>query len=82
MKTINGIKLYDTKELALLLDVTTATIYGIRAKGLIKFTKIGTGYYYSEQAVRDYLLGKFPKGEERANLSGLGSHHKTNNETK
>lgn len=58
MITINEVKLYDTQELATMLNVNRSTISKLRVKGLIKFTRIGRRLYTSEEALRLYLNGR------------------------
>ena len=57
MLEINNVKLYDTEELAALLNVSKPTISKLRNKGKLKFTRIGKKLYTSEQALNDYLNG-------------------------
>lgn len=58
MIEIEGVKLYDTEELATLFSVNRSTISKLRVKGLIKFTRIGRKLYTSEDALRLYLNGR------------------------
>lgn len=57
MLEIKNVKLYDTEELAALLNVSKPTISKLRKNGLIKYTRIGKKLYTSEQALNDYLNG-------------------------
>ena len=57
MLEIKNVKLYDTAELAALLNVSIPTISKLRNKGKLKFTRIGRKLYTSEQALNDYLNG-------------------------
>ena len=58
MITIDGVKLYDTQELATMLNVNRSTISKLRVRGQIKFTRIGRRLYTSEGALRLYLNGR------------------------
>lgn len=57
MLEIDGVKLYDTQELATMFNVSRTTISKLRVKGKIKFTRIGRKLYTSEEALRLYLNG-------------------------
>ncbi len=57
MKIINGIRMYDTTEMATLFNVTTTTVCSLRKKGLLRSVRLGRAYYTSEQTIRDYLNG-------------------------
>lgn len=57
MLEIQGIKLYDTQELAAMLNVSRTTISSLRNKGKLKFTRIGKKRYTSEESLREYLNG-------------------------
>lgn len=61
MKEINGIKLYDTSEVAELFNVTASTIANIRRKGLLPAVRVGKMLYTSEQSIKDYLNGRAGK---------------------
>ncbi len=58
MKVINGIKMFNTKELKELLGVTDRTISLMRTNGVLPYTRIGRGLYTSEEALAEYLNGK------------------------
>lgn len=58
MRVINGIKMFNTKELKELLDVTDRTLSLMRANGVLPYTRIGRGLYTSEEALAEYLNGK------------------------
>lgn len=70
MINIYGIKLYETEELAKLLNVSNHAITTLRKKGLIRYTRIGKKLYTSEDALLAYLqgtLGETPsKTDEQA----------------
>lgn len=57
MLEINGVKLYESAELAAMLNVSTVTISKLRKMGKLKFTRVGRRIYSSEQALNDYLNG-------------------------
>lgn len=57
MLDIQGVKLYDTQDLAALLNVSRTTIGTLRSKGKLKFTRIGKKLYTSEESLREYLNG-------------------------
>lgn len=57
MLEINGVKLYDSSELAAMLNVSIPTISKLRKMGKLKFTRVGRKIYSSEQAFNDYLNG-------------------------
>lgn len=58
MRVINGIKMFNTKELKELLGVTDRTISLMRTNGVLPYTRIGRGLYTSEEALAEYLNGK------------------------
>lgn len=65
MKIINGIKMFNTKEVADMLDVSEHTISKLRREGLIRSITLGKGSYTSEQSLTDYLNGlTLPKPKE------------------
>jgi len=57
MIEIQDVKLYDTQDLAALLNVSRTTISNLRNKGKLKYTRIGKRLYTSEQSLREYLNG-------------------------
>ncbi|MCD8295358.1 MAG: helix-turn-helix domain-containing protein [Clostridia bacterium] len=57
MKEINGLKLYDTREVADLFNITPISVTKMRAKGVIRSVRIGRRKYTSEESIRDYLNG-------------------------
>ncbi len=57
MIEINGVKLYDSSELATMLNVSRVTIGRLRKRGKLKFTRVGKKLYSSDQALNDYLNG-------------------------
>lgn len=66
MKIINGVKMYDSKEVSALLGVNGTTLISYRRKGLLRSVRMGRGYYTSEESLRDYLNGKtLPKPSEK-----------------
>lgn len=58
MKKVNGIKMYDSKELEELLGVSRATITKLRRQGLIRSVYLGRVLYTSEESLNEYLNGK------------------------
>ena len=57
MINLYGIKLYETEELAKLLNVSKHTITVLRKKGLLRYTRLGNKTYTSEDALLSYLRG-------------------------
>lgn len=58
MIEINGLKMYDSDELAELLGVKKSRVYQLRRRGLIRSVYLeGKKLYTSEQSVMDYLNG-------------------------
>ena len=57
MLEIQGLKLYDTQDLAAMLNVSRTTVSNLRNKGKLKYTRIGKKLYTSEEALREYLNG-------------------------
>lgn len=66
MIEINGLKMYDSDELAELLGVKKSRVYQLRRRGLIRSVYLeGKKLYTSEQSVMDYLNGlTLPKLED------------------
>lgn len=66
MIEINGLKMYDSDELAELLGVKKSRVYQLRRRGLIRSVYLeGKKLYTSEQSVMDYLNGlTLPKRED------------------
>ena len=58
MKVVNGIKMFNSKELQELLGIGYATLTSLRKKGLIRSVNLGKGLYTSEESLADYLNGK------------------------
>ncbi len=58
MLVIDGLKLYDRKELAAMLNVGVSTIGNYHKKGDLRKVTIGKKVYSSEEALRDFLNGK------------------------
>jgi len=57
MKQIGDIKFYDVQEIAKIFDMTPQSIRKFLKEGRIKARKVGTRWYVTEEAVREYLLG-------------------------
>ena len=57
MRVVNGIKMFSSKEVAELLDITDRTLSKLRKEGLIRSVTLGRGSYTSEQSLTDYLNG-------------------------
>ena len=62
MKIINGMKMYDTKEVCALLGIGNGTLIRYRREGLIRSIQIGRGKYTSEDCIRDFLNAKTQPG--------------------
>lgn len=58
MLTIDGIKMYSSKELAELTGVGLPTITKWRNRGYITSIWIGHQKYTSEQSLKDFLTGR------------------------
>lgn len=58
MKEIQGLKMFSKVEVAQLLGATTYFVDGIIKGGKIRYTRIGRGYYVSEEALLEYLKGE------------------------
>jgi len=57
MIKIGDIKAYDVQELAKLFDMTPQSVRKFIREGRIKGRKVGTRWYVTEEAIRDYLMG-------------------------
>jgi excisionase family DNA binding protein len=57
MIQIGDIKAYDVQEIAKLFDMTPQSIRRFLREGRIKGRKVGTRWYVTEEAIRDYLMG-------------------------
>ncbi len=57
MIQIGDIKAYDVQELAKLFDMTPQSVRKFIREGRIKGRKVGTRWYVTEEAIRDYLMG-------------------------
>ena len=66
MIQIGDIKAYDVQELAKLFDMTPQSVRKFIREGRIKGRKVGTRWYVTEEAIREYLLGydNEPKKED------------------
>ena len=66
MIEIGDIKVYDVQEIAKMFDMTPQSIRKFIREGRIKGRKVGTRWYVTEEAIREYLLGydNGPKKEE------------------
>lgn len=57
MKQFGDIKFYDVQEIAKIFDMTPQSIRKFFKEGRIKARKVGTRWYVTEEAMREYLLG-------------------------
>lgn len=57
MLNIEGVILYDTQEVATLLNINPMTLAKMRKKNLIASTKIGRKIYIPKKALINYLNG-------------------------
>ena len=57
MIEIGDIKAYDVQEIAKMFDMTPQSIRKFIREGRIKGRKVGTRWYVTEEAIRDYLMG-------------------------
>lgn len=57
MIEIGDIKAYDVQEIAKMFDMTPQSIRKFIREGRIKGRKVGTRWYVTEEAIREYLLG-------------------------
>lgn len=66
MIEIGDIKAYDVQEIAKFFDMTPQSIRKFIREGRIKGRKVGTRWYVTEEAIREYLLGydNEPKKED------------------
>jgi excisionase family DNA binding protein len=66
MIEIGDIKAYDVQEIAKMFDMTPQSIRKFIREGRIKGRKVGTRWYVTEEAIREYLLGydNEPKKED------------------
>ncbi len=71
MKTINGVKLYTTREVATLLGVGIPTIANYRKQGNLKSTMLGGKIYISEKALEEYLNGEILQRKEEESKRNL-----------
>ena len=58
MIEIGDIKAYDVQEIAKIFDMTPQSIRKFIREGRIKGRKVGTRWYVTEEAIRDYLMGE------------------------
>lgn len=58
MKQFGDIKFYDVQEIARIFDMTPQSIRKFFKTGRIKARKFGTRWYVTEEAMREFLLGK------------------------
>lgn len=56
-RIINNVKMYNVKELALILKVHEKTAQRYFTQGRIKGVKIGGSWYISDEALNEYLKG-------------------------
>jgi len=66
MIQIGDIKAYNVQEIAKAFDLTPQSVRKFIREGRIKGRKIGTRWYVTEEAMREYLLGydNGPKKED------------------
>lgn len=57
MKTVLGVNLYDLKEVAELLSVTTTTIHNYIKAGSLDARKIGGRWYIAEETIKLFVSG-------------------------
>ena len=57
MIQIGDIKAYDVQEIAKALNMTPQSVRKFIREGRIKGRKVGTRWYVTEEAIRDYLTG-------------------------
>ncbi len=58
MKQFGDIKFYDVQEIARIFDMTPQSIRKFIREGRIKGRKVGTRWYVTEEAIREFLLGE------------------------
>jgi len=58
MKQFGDIKLYDVQEIAKIFDMTPQSVRKFFKTGRIKARKVGTRWYVTEEAIREFLLGE------------------------
>ena len=58
MIEIGDIKAYDVQEIAKMFDMTPQSIRKFIREGRIKGRKVGTRWYVTEEAIREFLLGE------------------------
>jgi len=61
MKTVLGVKLYDVKEVAALLEVSKSTIHNYLKSDRLEAQKIGGKLYCTEDAIKTFLNGSAKK---------------------
>ena len=57
MKSVLGVNLYDLKEVAELLSVTTTTIHNYIKSGSLDARKIGGRWYVAEETIKSFVSG-------------------------
>lgn len=57
MRIVNGIKMFNSKELQELLGVSYNTLAKLRKSGQLRSARLGKSLYTSEQSLTDYLNG-------------------------
>jgi len=58
MKQFGDIKFYDVQEIAKAFDMTPQSVRKYFKEGRIKARKVGTRWYVTEEAMREFLLGE------------------------
>ena len=58
MKRFGDIKLYDVQEIARIFDMTPQSVRKYFKEGRIKARKVGTRWYVTEEAIREFLMGE------------------------
>lgn len=57
MRVINGIKMFSSKEIKEMLDISDRTLTKLRKEGLLRSVTLSGRAYTSEQSLSDYLNG-------------------------
>lgn len=69
MRVVNGIKMFNTKELQDLLGVSYSTLAKLRKSGQLRSVHLGKSCYTSEQSLTDYLNG-ITKPQPKTEVTG------------
>ncbi len=57
-KEILGVTVYTMQEAADILDVSIPMIRKVRREGLLKAQRIGRRWYFTHDALREFVMGK------------------------